>query len=59
MKETISISLSTEVLKRVDQAAKEENRKRSNYIDTVLRSHFELNELNLTRTPIAKTKFRI
>jgi len=44
MKETVSISLSAEVLKRVDQAAKEENRKRSNYIDTVLRKHFKMEE---------------
>ena len=44
MKEKVSISLSAEVLKRVDQAAKEENRKRSNYIDTVLRRHFKMEE---------------
>ncbi|MBW1737654.1 MAG: hypothetical protein JRJ69_08885 [Deltaproteobacteria bacterium] len=44
MKETVSISLSAEVLERLDQAAKEENRKRSNYIDTVLRKHFKMEE---------------
>lgn len=44
MKEKVSISLSAEVLMRVDQAAKEENRKRSNYIDTVLRRHFKMEE---------------
>jgi len=46
MKEKVSISLSAEVLERVDQAAKEENRKRSNYIDTVLRRHFSMQEIN-------------
>jgi len=45
MKEKVSISLSAEVLERLDQAAKEENRKRSNYIDTVLRRHFKIKEV--------------
>jgi len=44
MKEKVSISLSTEVLKKVDQAAKEENRKRSNYIDTILRRYFKMED---------------
>jgi len=44
MKEKVSISLSVEVLERVDRAAKEENRKRSNYIDTILRKHFKMEE---------------
>jgi len=52
MKETVSISLSADVLERVDQAAKEENRKRSNYIDTVLRRHFRLEEAS--QKPYAK-----
>jgi len=52
MKETVSISLSAEVLERVDQAAKEENRKRSNYIDTVLRRHFKMEESQ--QKPFAK-----
>jgi len=52
MKEKVSISLSAEVLERVDQAAKEENRKRSNYIDTVLRRHFRLEEVS--QKPYAK-----
>jgi len=42
MKEKGSISLSAEVFEGVDRAAKEENRKRSNYIDTVLRKHFKI-----------------
>ena len=42
--EKVSISLSVEVLERVDRAAKEENRKRSNYIDTILRKHFKMEE---------------
>ena len=52
MKEKVSISLSVEVLKRVDQAAKEENRKRSNYIDTVLKRHFKMEEAR--QKPYAK-----
>jgi len=52
LKEKVSISLSTEVLERVDQAAKEENRKRSNYIDTVLRRHFKMEETH--QKPYAK-----
>jgi metal-responsive CopG/Arc/MetJ family transcriptional regulator len=52
LKEKVSISLSAEVLERVDQAAKEENRKRSNYIDTVLRKHFKLEEAR--QKPYAK-----
>ncbi|MHA1878304.1 MAG: hypothetical protein ACTSUC_17825 [Promethearchaeota archaeon] len=48
----MSISLSADVLERVDQAAKEENRKRSNYIDTVLRRHFKLEEIS--QRPYAK-----
>ena len=55
MKEKVSISLSAEVLERVDQAAKEENIKRSNYIDTVLKRHFKLEENSLDM-PIANDK---
>jgi len=44
MKEKVSISLSADVLEKVDQAAKQENRKRSNYIDTILRKHFKMDE---------------
>jgi len=53
MKEKVSISLSVEVLERVDQAAKEENRKRSNYIDTVLKRHFRMDDAHQTK-PYAK-----
>jgi len=52
MKEKVSISLSADVLKRVDQAAKEENRKRSNYIDTILKRHFKME--NSSQKPYAK-----
>ena len=52
MKEKVSISLSVDVLNRVDEAAKEENRKRSNYIDTVLRKHFKIEETQ--QKPFAK-----
>jgi len=44
MKEKVSISLSADMLERVDKAAREENRKRSNYIDTILRKHFKMEE---------------
>jgi len=52
MKEKVSISLSVEVLERVDRAAKEENRKRSNFIDTILRKHFKMEEA--IKKPYAK-----
>lgn len=55
-KEKISISLSVEVLSKVDQEAKKENRKRSNYIDTVLRKYLGLEEYKRNRTPFGKTK---
>jgi len=48
----VSISLSADVLERVDQAAKEEKRKRNNYIDTVLRKHFKMKEAH--QKPCAK-----
>jgi hypothetical protein len=39
--EKISVSISPEILKIVEQEAAKENRSRSNYIETILRSHLK------------------
>ena len=40
-KEKISITISPRVLRLVEEACDQENRKRSNFIETVLKKHFE------------------
>lgn len=41
VKEPVSIGLSRYVIRKLDQACKEEGRSRSNYVENVLRKHFK------------------
>jgi len=51
-KEKISISLSSDVLKRVNEDVRREGRKRSTYIDFILRNHFGLTKAS---KPLARS----
>jgi len=50
--EKISISLHKDVLRRVEEISENENRKRSNVIEAVLREYFDLN--NRKQRPMAR-----
>ena len=50
--EKISISMHKDVLRRVDEMGENENRKRSNVIETILREYFGLN--NRKQRPLAR-----